>query len=114
MADETREQNHTLMQEGAMRPVSGPAASDALAASGGLELPGQQVRPHGIGTGAATHEPIPGERDPGTLTHREAGALGTHNGEQLPPAAGASLDADAAEEARREGGGAPRERTHSD
>ena len=114
MPDETREQNHTVMQEGAMRPVTGAAATDALAASGGLELPGQQARPHRIGSGAATHEPIPGERDPATLTHREVGALGTASGAGLPAAAAGSLDDEGAEEARRGGGGGSRERTHSD
>ena len=49
MADEKRdratppgrgEQNHDVMREAARRPISGPGASDFIAAGGGLDLPG--------------------------------------------------------------------------
>ncbi len=63
------------MREAAQRPVTGPASTDTLAASGGLELPAHRAH--------ATHapetvakEPIPGERDRSTLTHRQPGSIG--------------------------------------
>lgn len=42
---------------------------------------------HSSGIDAASpHEPIPGERDPTTLTHREAGSMGGRfNGEDAAP-----------------------------
>jgi hypothetical protein len=57
------------------------------------------------------HEPIPGERDASTLTHREPGAIGRSPAEDLPPGdAHALLDEQEIEELRRDGGGSPRER----
>ena len=74
------EQNHDAMRAASERPVSEPASTEMLAASGGLELPGRE-RPAStlpfIGVDrAAAHEPIPGEHDATTLTHREPGAIG--------------------------------------
>ena len=74
------EQNHEAMRAAAERPVSGPAATDVLAAGGGLELPGRERHastPPFVGLGRdAAHEPIPGEYDATTLTHPEPGAMG--------------------------------------
>ena len=79
------EQNHDAMRAAAERRVSGPAATADLAAGGGLELPGREEH-----AGPETvvgmdrdhvHEPIPGEHDATTLTHREPGAVsGAFNG----------------------------------
>jgi hypothetical protein len=74
------EQSHEAMQAASERPIGGPAATDVLAAGGGLELPGREKSadpPHVVGFARqATHEPIPGEHDGTTLTHREPGAMG--------------------------------------
>jgi hypothetical protein len=104
------EQNHEVMQAGAMRPVTGHASDDLLAASGGLEVPGREVHPMSIGSGAAPHEPIPGERDRDTLTRREVGALGSYNGAELTGDTPAWLDEDAIAELRHECGGVSRRR----
>jgi hypothetical protein len=52
------------------------------------------------------HVPIPGERDPTTLTHREPGAMGGRlTGEDVPsPDPSVVLDEKTAREHRREGG----------
>jgi hypothetical protein len=68
------------MRAAAMRPVEGPPGIDAQAASGGLELPGgerhRSTNPVLGMNSAETHEPIPGEHDASTLTHRQPGAMG--------------------------------------
>jgi hypothetical protein len=74
------EQTHDAMHAAAQRPVVGPAATSTLAAGGGLEVPGREsdataVPIVGIDR-AREHEPIPGEYDATTLTHREPGAMG--------------------------------------
>jgi hypothetical protein len=52
------------------------------------------------------HEPIPGERDPSTLTHREAGAVsGQFAGADIPPQPPDWLDRRTAFEHALEGGG---------
>jgi hypothetical protein len=53
-----------------------------------------------------THQPIPGERDPGNLTKREPGAMGGEfDGADIPPDAHLPwLDSVTAEEHAREGG----------
>jgi hypothetical protein len=48
-------------------PITGPASTDTLAASGGLELPAHEAHPTRA-PGDVVEEPIPGERDPSTLT----------------------------------------------
>lgn len=55
----------------------------------------------------SSHQPIPGERDPGNLTHREPGAMGGQfSGADLPPQNRADLmDEQTAREHRKEGGG---------
>lgn len=111
-------QDHETMREAAMHPVSGPASTDVLAASGGLNVPGGEAHPelappapsasgaHAAPGGQAPHEPIPGERDATTLTHREPGALGAQfSGADIPAAGAGSMDERTAYERAREGGG---------
>ena len=85
------ETTHETMRAAATRTISGPGASDFLAASGGLDVPGSDA---GKGTSALRedtpftdpsrltprlgpdHEPIPGERDPHNLTGSQTGTIG--------------------------------------
>ena len=98
------------MQADASRPVIGPAASRTLSA-GGLELPGREPHPQAVAHETLSHEPIPGERDPKTLTSREPGAMGTVFGAELPQVdPHAWLTDEDIEELRREGGGSSRDR----
>lgn len=103
-------QDHEAMLAAAQRPVAGPAASPTLAASGGLEVPGRapdRAARHAPPPRSSRAEPIPGERDPSTLTHREPGAMGGRfSGDDTPPPdPRAWLDEETAREHRREGGG---------
>jgi hypothetical protein len=106
-------QDHTAMRDASMRPVSGPASTDTLAASGGLEVPGGEresssqftlpdVNPQQDG-----YELIPGARESDTLTYREPGGMGGQfNGADLAAAGQTdSLDERTAAERAREGGG---------
>ena len=71
------------MRAAAMRPVTGPASTDTLAANGGLNVPGNDPRAtthRDVPTAAPVHEPIPGEYDRTTATHREPGAMATSFG----------------------------------
>lgn len=111
------EQTHDAMRAAASRPVEGPAATSTLAAGGGLELPGGEKRDAGdVMAGAGIHqerphEPIPGERDETTLTHREVGAIGSaFNGEDNVTSDNDTLDDQVRRELVREGGGADAER----
>ena len=100
-----------MMQGDASRPIVGPAGSHTLAAGGGLEVPGREAHPYVVEHETLLHEPIPGERDPATLTSREPGGIGTLSGAELPsvdPRAG--LSEEDIEELRREGGGSARNR----
>jgi hypothetical protein len=99
------------MRDASMRPVSGPASSDTLAAGGGLELPGRErnsplaMMPD-VNRQRDGYELIPGAREPDTLTRREPGAIGGRfNGADLRADAGESLDERTAAEHAREGGG---------
>jgi hypothetical protein len=67
--------DHETMREAAQRPVSGPASTDTLAASGGLELPAHRA-PRPRTPGSVAEEPIPGERDESTRTRRQPGSIG--------------------------------------
>jgi hypothetical protein len=106
-------QDHDVMHDAAMRPVSGPASTDSLAASGGLEIPGRESHPELAHTAPADssahhpHEMIPGERDATTLTHREPGAVGGRfAGADVPsPDPHEWLDEQTAREHALEGGG---------
>ena len=109
------EQTHEAMRAAASRPVSGPAATSTLAAGGGLELPGGERRDDALTMGINEphhHEPIPGERDETTLTHREVGAIGgAFNGEDnVTSNVDTLLDDQVRRELVREGGGADAER----
>jgi hypothetical protein len=85
------ETNHETMRAAATRTISGPGASDFLAASGGLDVPGiDSAKGTGALRGEAPltdpsrltprlgpdHEPIPGERDPNNLTGSQTGTIG--------------------------------------
>ena len=110
------EQTHEAMRAAASRPLSGPGATSTLAAGGGLELPGGEAE-HGkvptvpLGQQSA-HEPIPGERDSSTLTHRQAGAMGgAFNGQDnVASNVDTLLDDRVRRELVRDGGGAEGER----
>ena len=105
------QQTHEVMQANASRPVTGPASTETLAAGGGLEVPGREPHPYPVAHETLLHEPIPGERDPATLTAREPGAIGTMSGAGLPKAdPRASLSEDDIEELRRDGGDVSRKR----
>ena len=96
------------MRAASLRPLAGPAGTDDLAAIGGLEVPAHEAHPElGPETSAAALEPIPGERDATTLTHREAGAVGGRfAGADTPsPDRDTWIDESTAREHRREGGG---------
>jgi hypothetical protein len=110
------EQNHAAMRAAAERPVSGPAATDVLAAGGGLDVPGREpdasTAPFvGLDRHEA-HEPIPGEYDATTLTHREPGAMGgSFNGADNVSGSSATTAAERTLRERiREGGGRDAER----
>jgi hypothetical protein len=98
--------DHETMREASQRPVVGPASTDNLAASGGLELPAHESHP-APHSGAAGNEPIVGERDASTLTARWAGAMGGRpSGADTPPSTGdVLLDADTKHDRELEGGG---------
>jgi hypothetical protein len=103
------EQTHQVMQADASRPITGPAATRTLAAGGGLELPGREPHPYAVENETLVHEPIPGERDPETLTSREPGGIGTLSGAELPHVdSRVWLTEEDIEELRREGGGTSR------
>jgi hypothetical protein len=55
------------MRVAMLRPITGPGSTDTLAASGGLELPAHEAHPAHVHADVV-EEPIPGERDPSTLT----------------------------------------------
>jgi hypothetical protein len=100
-------QDHRAMHVGARRPISGPGSTDTLAASGGLELPGHVPQWTDEETIAPVPEPIPGERDPGTLTWREPGAIGGRfSGADNPPSdPSAWMDEETRRQHTIEGGG---------
>jgi hypothetical protein len=109
------------MRAAAMRPVSGPASTDTLAAGGGLDVPGREPHPELAAAGDRTalgagehHEMIPGERDVTTLTHREPGAIGGQfaGGDTPSPDPSTWLDDQTAFEHAREGGGNAARKPH--
>ena len=106
------------MRDASLLPVSGPASTDTLAASGGLDVPGREPHPELANARDESierhepepvlhNEPIPGERDSTTLTHREPGAIGGRpSGDDLiSPDRHAWLDEQTAFEHAKEGGG---------
>jgi hypothetical protein len=60
MADDKR-MNHDVMREASERPLEGAAATDTVAASGGLEVPGQENRGN---TPAQRKDRAASEREP--------------------------------------------------
>jgi hypothetical protein len=104
------------MRAASMTAVTGGTAStDSLAASGGLNVPGNETGHQvTVPRESAVYEPIPGERDSTTLTHREVGAMGTYTGAELPPSApGASVDEEIEHDRILEGGGEGQHHHHS-
>jgi len=97
------------MRAASMRPIAGPASSDALAANGGLNVPGNDPAAStavDVPTVARVHEPIPGEYDRVTVTHREPGAMAALFGAGVPsPDRHDWLDDDTAHDRMLEGGG---------
>jgi hypothetical protein len=100
-------QDHDVMHDAAMRPVTGPASTNTLAAIGGLQVPGREPHAPEARPAESPHEPIPGERDASTLTHREPGAIGGQfAGADIPATAPPTwMDKRTATEHAREGGG---------
>ena len=109
MADNSSfRQNHDLMRAAATRKVQGPASTDTLAASGGLERPDTPVElPRN-----PVREPIPGERDPDTLLGTQPGAVGGVGfGANLPAEdLDKTMDERTVHEHQVEGGGADSQR----
>ncbi|HVZ21906.1 MAG TPA: hypothetical protein VG871_12620 [Vicinamibacterales bacterium] len=106
------EQDHEAMRVAAMLPVTpGTASTDALATTGGLNVPGGDPAEttrlaSGLVATSARHEPIPGERDPSNLTHREKGARGVPFwGEDTHVDLEQTMDAQTRRERATEGGG---------
>lgn len=110
MADNsTFRQTHDVMRVSASRRVRGPASTDTLAASGGLEVRGdaETLPPR------AVREPIPGEREPETLLGTQPGAVGGVGfGANLPGSdLERTMDERTAHEHVIEGGGADAQRS---
>lgn len=100
--------DHEAMQRAAELPTSGPAATDSVAASGGLDLPGHESHPHDIAPSRGTaHEPIPGEHDHTSEPQTQPGIVGTTGyGVDVPAASvDSTLDEDTRKQIRWEGGG---------
>jgi hypothetical protein len=109
-------QDHDTMRDAAMRPVTGGASTDTLAALGGLDVPGREPASTSALAPQLSHDResamIPGARDASTLTHREAGAVsGQFAGADIPAGAPSTMDERTARDHAREGGGAEGERT---
>ena len=98
--------DHDAMRRAAELPTSGPAATDDVAASGGLDLPGGQSHPHDAAREHA-REPIPGEHDQTTLPPTEPAIVGsTGFGADLPvESVDPTIDEESARQNRWEGGG---------
>ena len=96
------------MREASLRPVTGPASTDTLAASGGLELPAHRAPRARVGLAAVVEEPIPGARDTSTLTTRQPGSIGGRfSGADTPSSDPRRLlDEDTIHDRELEGGGA--------
>ena len=99
--------DHETMREASLRPVAGPASTDTLAASGGLELPAHRAHAR-VELASVAEEPIPGERDASTLTHRQPGSIGGRFSGADTPASDPTrlLDEDTIHDRELEGGGA--------
>jgi len=100
--------DHEAMRRAAELPVSGSAATDTVAASGGLDLPGGESHPHDdpLSRGTA-HEPIPGERDRTSEAQTQPAIVGTTGyGVDVPASSvDPTLDEETRKQIRWEGGG---------
>ena len=108
---ESKEQNHETMRAAAQTAVVGPAATPLVSNLAGLEVPAGESHPIAPSEDAP-HEPIPGERDPGNLTHRQAGAIGRSPASDAAPDTAPLLTEDEVEE-RRQDFGDVRHHTHT-
>ena len=107
--------DHDKMRRASEVPLNGPAASDSLAASSGLELPGRATDPDPPArsrdqdpgdVSAARLEPIPGEVDHTTAMSSQPGIVGTTGyGADVPATDDPTVDDALANEARWSGGG---------
>jgi hypothetical protein len=81
-------QDHNAMRAASMRTLEvDDAATDVLAASGGLDVPGRNPRGAAgieVPTESLVPEQIPGARDPSNLTHSQPGAMGSLFNVDLP------------------------------
>jgi hypothetical protein len=105
-------QSHPAMRLDAMLPLTGPGSTDALAAGGGLNVPGGEPQPVDaltteLSAAPAIPELIPGAYERDTAAPREPGAIGGRfNGADnthVDPLR--MLDERTADEHRKEGGG---------
>ncbi len=101
--------DHEAMKRASEIPVEGPAATDNVAASGGLDVPGREPHRHtpiDAPSPLAEREPIPGEHDHTTLAPTEPGIVGTTGfGADLPATDDSTVDHETARRNRWEGGG---------
>ena len=97
------------MRAASMRPVEvpGAASTDTLAASGGLNVPGDDRNGSSsipVPTESSYPEQIPGARDPSNVTRSQPGAMGALFNADLPQEP-STITGDTAYEREREGGG---------
>jgi hypothetical protein len=108
MADDKHvyRQDHEKMRSAAQLPITGPAATDTVAASGALELPAGVAAVTRV-TEADAIEPIPGEHDHSTEAPTPPGIVGTTGfGTDLPYTSDdVTVDDRTARERAWEGGG---------
>jgi len=99
--------DHEAMRRASELPSSGAGATDTLAASGGLELPGREPHSSGAGSSEQRHEPIPGERDDTTEAPTPPAIVGTTGYCADLPASteDSTIDEETARRNRWEGGG---------
>jgi hypothetical protein len=102
--------DHEAMRRASELPTSGAGASDTLAASGGLELPGREAHSGGARSPEHHHEPIPGEHDITTLAPTDRAIVGTTGyGADLPATnEDSTVDEETARHTQWEGGGKTR------
>jgi hypothetical protein len=99
--------DHDAMRRAAELPISGPAATNTLAASGGLELPGREPHPTDAASPADAPEPIPGEHDRTTEQPTQPAIVGTTGfGSDVPASeVDPTLDDELRKQVRWEAGG---------
>jgi hypothetical protein len=102
--------DHEAMRRASELPVHGDAATETLAASGGLELPGRALERPGAekqSEDADTPELIPGERDTSTFARSTPGIIaGTGFGDGQPSSdLSQTMDEETRHEHEWEGGG---------